>query len=745
MQTSVVRDHGASMSVKKEGEVKMAITEVFTESGNQFVDAFINNGRHYVNAPNADGTPDTGPFVINYYFDKLPGPVNPATGRGTPYDWRPFEMQAWEKAVQGWANVADVTFNRVFTAEEALFRERLQDQATAGGTVSASHNLPSANAAAQSFGTYNFEAVNVRQWTPDQIEPGGNFYRTFIHEVGHGLGLKHPHDSGSGDFANNYFPGISAEETSAERQRSLGVLELNHMFGSVMSYIHGYEFDDAGIIQLVPTRQRPVADDFFLDHGFAATPMAYDIAAIQYLYGANTTYRTGDNVYILPDSNDPHPFVRGEPNEAGVPESIIYQPDTAYWESIWDAGGIDEIRYDVMDVNGNAVAGSRNVIIDLTAATLDLSETSAGVLSYAAGIGGGFTIANGVVIENATGGNGNDTLRGNAAGNIILGRRGNDVITATAGLDTVDGGEGFDRLVFSGFGRGDVAISLGLPDGRSSIGWSAADITTFASIERADLVDARVEYTAATDAALVDRLYNTVLGREGEALGQARWTALLEQGLSKAALAGSFLASAEGAAMVGSLDDASFVQTIYSMALGRAASGEEVVSRVQSLAGGGTRAEFLADVAASPEALAADTGGAGAGLVVADYNVLLVERGYQTALGRSGDVAGLLFQAENLGNGVITERQLSEAFVNSPEFAMLYGGQSDADFVSSLYGNAFGRAADADGLAFWTGVLGAGGSRGQVVQGFLDAQEAQAALSQLAAIGITLHQDLVIA
>jgi len=721
----------------------MALTAIKPESGNQFVDAFINNGRHYVNADGSAPTMES-PFVINYFFDKLPGPVNPETGRGTPYDWRPFEMQAWQKAVEGWANVANVTFNQVFTAEEALFRERLQDQITAGGTVSASHSLPSANPNAQSMGTYNFEAVNVRQWTPDQLEPGGNFYRTMIHEVGHGLGLKHSHDGGSGEYAGNFFPGIDSTMTSAERQRSLGVLELNHMFGSVMSYIHGYEFDEQGLIQLVPTRQRPVADDFFLDHGFAGTPMAYDIAAIQYLYGANMNYRTEDNVYILPDSNDPRPFVRGEPNEAGVPESIIYQPDTAYWQSIWDAGGVDEIRYDVMDADGNAVAGKRNVIIDLTPATLDMSETGYGVLSYAAFVGGGYTIANGVVIENATGGDGNDTLKGNFANNVILGRGGDDTITATGGLDTVDGGAGFDRLIFSGMGRGDVTVSLGLAEGRSSIGWSAADVTTFTGIERAEMVDARVEYTAASDAALVDRLYNALLGREGDGLGAARWTAMVEQGMSQVALADAFLNSAEGTAALGGLDDAGFVRKIYSSMLGREAGEEEVSARVQSLAAGATRGEMVADVATAAEALSADTGGAASGVLVANYNVLLAARGYEAALGRSGEIAGLQFHAQTIASGAFNETSYADAFVNSDEFTQLYGSQSNSDFITSLYSNAFGREADADGAAFWNSFLESGGSRGQAVQGFLDAQESQLILADLADNGLSLRQDLVL-
>ena len=52
-----------------------------------------------------------------------------------------------------------------------------------------------------------------------------------------------------------------------------------------------------------------------------------------------------------------------------------------------------------------------------------------------------FTIANGVVIENAVGGNGNDTLIGNSADNFLDGR---------AGDDRLDGGAGNDTAFFSG-------------------------------------------------------------------------------------------------------------------------------------------------------------------------------------------------------------------------------------------------------------------------------------------------------
>ena len=50
---------------------------------------------------------------------------------------------------------------------------------------------------------------------------------------------------------------------------------------------------------------------------------------------------------------------------------------------------------------------------------------------------GGFTIAHGVVIENAIGGAGADTIIGNDADNFIIGGGGKDTIDCGAGNDTL--------------------------------------------------------------------------------------------------------------------------------------------------------------------------------------------------------------------------------------------------------------------------------------------------------------------
>ena len=68
-------------------------------------------------------------------------------------------------------------------------------------------------------------------------------------------------------------------------------------------------------------------------------------------------------------------------------------------------------------------------------------------MSYAFGIYGGFTIANGVTIENASSGSGNDTLIGNAVDNHLNGG---------AGIDTTDGGAGNDWHIVDNLG--DIVI-----------------------------------------------------------------------------------------------------------------------------------------------------------------------------------------------------------------------------------------------------------------------------------------------
>jgi Ca2+-binding RTX toxin-like protein len=140
---------------------------------------------------------------------------------------------------------------------------------------------------------------------------------------------------------------------------------------------------------------------------------------------------------------------------------------TAY-ACIWDTGGTDRITY----------SGRSDVVINLNAATLDgdidlgLGElrglravaqlthaeragmfddvrTAGGSFSFVRGQAGGYSIANGVDIEIAIGGKGDDILIGNGRANMLTVGGGRDVLFGTGGDDVLTGGRGADIFVYS--------------------------------------------------------------------------------------------------------------------------------------------------------------------------------------------------------------------------------------------------------------------------------------------------------
>ena len=154
---------------------------------------------------------------------------------------------------------------------------------------------------------------------------------------------------------------------------------------------------------------------------YPTTPMLYDIAAIQYLYGANGSYHAG---------NDTYDFYQGQ----------------SYFQTIWDADGNDTITWNATNegatINLNSGAWS-----DLGNA-LSFYDQFGSYISATPDIANNRTvaIAYGVIIENAKGGGAADVLIGNDLGNILVGGGSADILTGNAGDDILDGGSGDDTL-----------------------------------------------------------------------------------------------------------------------------------------------------------------------------------------------------------------------------------------------------------------------------------------------------------
>lgn len=279
---------------------------------------------------------------------------------------------------------------------------------------------------AQGIGVFNVDNGGWSYDVQQGLTKGGYDYAVILHEFGHAHGLAHPHDTGGG---SDIMLGVTGAVGS------LGVYDLNQGVYTAMSYNDAWELHPDG-----PS----VLDADGVDNGWSGSLSAFDIAVLQQRYGVHA-FATGNTVYQLKD----------------------VQAAGTYYSTIWDTGGTDEIRY----------SGSRNAQIDLTAATLDYSPTGGGVVSFVDDIKGGYTIANGVVIENATAGSGDDVLIGNSAANVLKGNDGDDFLMGKGGGDTLNGGGGFDTASYRTSEAG-VTVST---SGSASGGDAAGD--TLISIE----------------------------------------------------------------------------------------------------------------------------------------------------------------------------------------------------------------------------------------------------------------------
>jgi len=98
-----------------------------------------------------------------------------------------------------------------------------------------------------------------------------------------------------------------------------------------------------------------------------------------------------------------------------------------------------------------------------------------------------------------------------------------------------------------------------------------------------------------------------------------------------------------------------------------------------------------------------------------------IERFYLTTLSRSSEPAGSNYWIETLNTGILAGADVAYSFINSQEF--VGRNLSDNQYIDVLYRVFFGREPDAAGVSYWQGLLNAGKSRADVLNGFIYSQE----------------------
>lgn len=240
--------------------------------------------------------------------------------------------------------------------------------------------------------------------------------------------------------------------------------------------------------------------------------------------------------------------------------------------------------------------------------------------------------------------------------------------------------------------------------------------------EALQLTDGTLSVGPDTTQALVQRLYEGLLGRAGDPAGLGGFNAMLANGATPATVATLLLGSSEYQSLHGPQTPTQFVTSLYEGFLSRAPSQSELAAWVNNLAAGLTQGQVAADVAQSPEAashLASDT----AHVWVPSPQGGLVTELYGTGLGRAPDLPSLTAWEQQLNAG-LTPQQLAFAIASSAEFATDHAGSSNAAYVTSLYQNGLGRTPAPGELQGWTNQLQAGAGATNVLYAIATSAEA---------------------
>ena len=330
------------------------------------------------------------------------------------------QLARW--ALEAWEAVADIVFV----------------ETTGSARITLDDDQPGAFASYSAGGGFTSSAsINIStSWLVSYGTDIGSYsFQTYMHEIGHALGLGH-----QGDYNGAATYGV--DETFANDSWQI----------SVMSY-----FTQTENTTISASRAE------------AVSAMISDVAAIQNLYGAaqSGTLSAGATTYGVAHTLGNSWLGQLFDAMNGTGPASVWDGDVVAL-TIYDTGGRD-----IIDFSG-----------DTSDQNVDLRQEAVSDIN---GATGNLIIARGTRIEEYRAGSGNDTVQGNGRDNTLmgndgddtlLGAAGDDILDGGAGADTLTGGGGRDRAQYTGAGS---AVTVDMRNAGANTGDAAGD--SFAGIE----------------------------------------------------------------------------------------------------------------------------------------------------------------------------------------------------------------------------------------------------------------------